>query len=251
MDHIKQIELQGANLKNLLDTGAFQFINNETPWFPYTSGEVGPYYVQSVAVEKDGAAYAFAVESIVKLIEADFSGFDVISGGETRDWDFSNPVAFAMRKPHLKLYKNGKALGASVTGKKVLHVADLNNEGSSVRDYWLPMIKSLGGELAGVVFFVDRNEDGVAVLDSLGLKHGSVVLLDEPAWKVVLESGCISRTVYEGLVRRIADKRAWAISALMDNPAYFLKFKNDKATREKAVKIQRTYPETANISGAD
>ena len=58
--------IQATNLRNLLNTGAFQFVDERTPWFPYTSGQVGPYYVQSTTVEKDGAAYATAIRSLSK-----------------------------------------------------------------------------------------------------------------------------------------------------------------------------------------
>ena len=169
------ISMQADNLRNLLNTGAFQFVDERTPWFPYTSGQVGPYYVQSTTVEKDGGAYATAIQSLVRLIQAEAGAFDAISGGETRDWDFSNPVAVALRKPHLKMYKNGKVLGADIAGQTFLHVADLNNEGSSVRDYWKPIIEQGGGRLAGVVSFVDRMEDGFTTLKKLGVRLFCVV----------------------------------------------------------------------------
>ena len=178
------ISMQATNLRNLLNTGAFRFVDERTPWFPYTSGQVGPYYVQSTTVEKDGEAYATAIQSLVGLIQTEVGAFDAISGGETRDWDFSNPVAIALRKPHLKMYKDGKILGADIAGKTFLHVADLNNEGSSVRDYWKPIIEQGGGRLAGVVSFVDRMEDGFTALKKLGIRLFCVVPLDARAWGI-------------------------------------------------------------------
>lgn len=245
MEINERLQLQRENLVNLLRSGAFQFIDEKTPWFPYTSGEIGPYYVQSIAVEKDGAAYVKAVDSLVNLIKTGFPDCDLISGGETRDWDFSNPVAYALGKPHLKLYKNGKMLGADPAGKRVLHVADLNNEGSSVRDYWLPAVRKSGGDFAGVVFFVDRLEDGARVMDSLGLQHDSVVPLNEQAWAIVRDSGYISEAVYGELVKRIADKRAWALDRLKTHKSYFMDFQKQEANRDKASKIIKTYPEIA------
>ena len=61
MTAIDTLTMQETNLRNLLNTGAFRFVDEHTPWFPYTSGQVGPYYVQSTTVEKDGVAYATAV----------------------------------------------------------------------------------------------------------------------------------------------------------------------------------------------
>ena len=235
------IAMQATNLRNLLNTGAFRFVDERTPWFPYTSGQVGPYYVQSTTVEKDGLAYATAIQSLVGLIQAQAGAFDAISGGETRDWDFSNPVAIALRKPHLKMYKDGKVLGADIAGKTFLHVADLNNEGSSVRDHWKPIIEQGGGRLAGVVSFVDRMEDGFTVLKKLGLRLFCVVPLDARAWDIARETGFVSAALYMELVARQDNRDAWAERALLSHPDYFRRFHQDPQTRAKAARIINTY----------
>jgi len=236
------ISMQETNLRNLLNTGAFRFVDERTPWFPYTSGQVGPYYVQSTTVEKDGLAYATAIQSLVRLIQAEAGAFDAISGGETRDWDFSNPVAIALRKPHLKMYKDGKVLGADIAGKTFLHVADLNNEGSSVRDYWKPIIEQGGGRLAGVVSFVDRMEDGFTVLKELGIRLFCVVPLDARAWGIARETGHVSAALYAELVARLDNRNAWAERALLSHPDYFRRFHQDPKTHAKAAGIINTYP---------
>jgi orotate phosphoribosyltransferase len=235
------MSMQETNLRNLLKTGAFRFVDERTPWFPYTSGQVGAYYVQSTTVEKDGPAYAAAIQSLASLIRADAGAFDAISGGETRDWDFSNPVAVALRKPHLKLYKDGKALGADIAGKTFLHVADLNNEGSSVRDYWKPIIEQGGGRMAGVVAFVDRMEEGFALLKGLGLRLLSVVPLDERAWEIARATGHVNAALCAELVARRGDPAAWAEGALLKHPDYFRRFYRNPLTRPKAAKIINTY----------
>jgi len=237
-----KIGLQKSNLRNLTKTGAFRFIDDRTPWFPYTSGQVGPYYIQSVSVEKDGAKYAHAVRSLIELIRSEIGSFDVISGGETRDWDFSNPVAALMRKPHAKIYKDGRLIGAGVKGKKVLHVADLNNEGSSMRDYWKPIIEKNNGSLIGIVSFVDRMEDGFLLFKKMALPCFSVVPLDKTAWDIILSEGYISKGVHKQLVARMRGREKWAINALLGNPVYFGQFHDAEATRAKALKIMKAYP---------
>lgn len=209
--------LKKQSLEDLARLGEPQFTDT---WFPYTSGEVGPYYVQSVAIEKDGDAYARAVSGLCELAEAILGrdGFDVISGGESRDWDFSNPVAYSLRKPHAKLYKNGKILGAAISGKRVLHVADLNNEGSSVRDFWYPIIRSNGGMLKQAIFFIDRMEEGIKVLRSLNLPCDSLAPLDEDAWQTLFSIGVIDREMYKSLAQRSEDRHEWARRALRDHP---------------------------------
>lgn len=235
------ISMQETNLRNLLNTGAFRFADEHIPWFPYTSGQVGPYYVQSTTVEKNGRAYATAIQSLVGLIQTQVGTFDAISGGETRDWDFSNPVAIALRKPHLKMYKNGKVLGADIAGQTFLHVADLNNEGSSVRDYWKPIIEQGGGRLAGVVSFVDRMEDGFTALRKLGIRLFCVVPLDARAWGIARETGHVSAALYAQLVARQDNRDAWAEHALLSHPDYFRRFNQDPKTRAKAARIINTY----------
>lgn len=236
-------ELQETNLLNLLKAGAFQFIDVATPWFPYTSGQVGPYYVQSIAIEKDGAAYAAAIRSMLEIIRAEFPACDAISGGETRDWDFSNPVAVALEKPHVKIYKDGKTLGADIAGKAILHVADLNNEGSSLRDCWKPVIEKQGGRLIGFMAFVDRLEEGTEVIRELGLKAASVVPLDARAWDLARQAGFLPGAAHAALTERLRDRRAWAVRTLLDHPAHFQTLYGNPATNARALKIIRTYPE--------
>lgn len=246
---IDKVALQNTNLRNLIKTGAFRFIDEATPWFPYTSGQIGPYYVQSISVEKDGAGYAHAVQSLIDLIKSEIDSFDVISGGETRDWDFSNPVAVLLKKPHAKMYKDGRLIGADVKGKKVLHVADLNNEGSSVRDYWKPIVERNNGALIAVLSFVDRLEDGFWLFKKMALPCYSVVPLDKIAWDIILKEGYISKGLHKQLVARMQDRRKWAINALLNNPEYFRNFYAQDATRNTALKIMQTYSEISDKLG--
>ncbi len=236
-------ELQEINLNNLLKTGAFQFANESTPWFPYTSGQIGPYYVQTITVEKNGRTYATAIESFARFVESEIPGFDAISGGETRDWDFSNPLAVALRKPHVKLYKEREPLGAAMKGKSILHVSDLNNEGSSVRDFWMPAIEKHGGRMIGLVSFVDRMEDGFFMLRELGLPVMSIVPLDERAWNIALDGGYVSAETHRSLVERMKNRRDWAVRTLLQYPDRFKSLFDNPLTRSKAQKIMSTYPE--------
>ena len=73
----------------LVKNGGFQFSDS---FFPYTSGEIGPYYVQSADIMKDRSDYAKAVKDMTNLIIPhipsakimDHSN-NIISGGESRD----------------------------------------------------------------------------------------------------------------------------------------------------------------------
>jgi len=117
--------LQLRHLEALVRNKGFQFTD---VFFPYTSGQIGPYYVQSAVVLNNGADYSRACKDMARAIKPSKESCDVISGGETRDWIFSFPVAAELELPHAMIYKNGKILGADIKDKKVVHVADLNNE---------------------------------------------------------------------------------------------------------------------------
>ncbi len=187
-------------------------------FFPYTSGEIGPYYVQSGGVQCTGRDYITAINDMASLV-SDAIGAErvskaVVSGGETRDWIFSNPVAFKLGMPHVMLYKDGKTVGADMNGMEDIHVADLNNEGSSLRDYWVPIIKKAGGTIQDVFFYVDRMEDGVQVVRDLGLRSHAGVPLDAHAWDYSQKIEIVNPEVYKSLMERAENKDDWARAML-------------------------------------
>ncbi|MBU3912713.1 MAG: hypothetical protein KKB21_01210 [Nanoarchaeota archaeon] len=209
-------EMQTRNLIALAKSpDGFKFTNT---FFPYTSGEIGPYYVQSGGVLHEGKAYAQACKDMTELVVRSFGGVPpkdlVISGGESRDWMFSAPVAERLELPYAKIYKDGKIVGASMKDRTVAHVADLNNEGSSPRDLWVPVIKREGGNPQTITFFVDRLEDGVGVMQELGLRSNAVIPLDEYAWGVLQKEGIITPDAYNSLRKRMENKDIWAHAML-------------------------------------
>ncbi len=239
----KLLELQKENLLRLVKHGEPKFTDK---WFPYTSGEVGPYYIQSVVVERDGDDYRAAIDSICKLIEGTVGeDFDAISGGESSDWDFSNPVAYALKKPHVKLYKDSKPLGAEIKGKRIVHVADLQNEGSSIRDLWHPQIDKNGGKLIHAFFYVDRLEHGVQVMEELGIPSLSVVPLGANAWQILQDIGYITPELYKSLNKRMENSTAWAHNALKTHIVLLDDMLRSENPKEKAKgeKILSTYKE--------
>ena len=101
-------ELQEKNLKILSrHKGGFQFIET---FFPYTSGEIGPYYVQSGVVQNNGFDFEGAVSNMTFMVKQTLGerpDDTIISGGESRDWIFSIPIAARLRVPHTMIYKDG------------------------------------------------------------------------------------------------------------------------------------------------
>jgi orotate phosphoribosyltransferase len=250
MREIKE-EMQKRNLSALAKSpGGFQFTRT---FVPYTSYEIGPYYVQSAAIMSNGLAYAIACSDIANLVKEtlgeEFKG--IISGGESRDWCFSGNVAQILQMPHTMIYKTDetgkcKTIGADMKGADVIHVADLNNEGSSPRDMWVPTIRSAGGKIKDIFFYVDRLESGVEEMAKLGLKSHAVIPLDEKAWKYLQEINVVTPEVYESLCRRMENKDEWAKNMLYSDAGLetMVSLLGSLKTREKAQKILSVgYPE--------
>ncbi|GAH78042.1 unnamed protein product, partial [marine sediment metagenome] len=122
-----EVKLQERGLDALFRNDGFEFTDT---FVPYTSGEIGNYYIESTVVKKSGRDYRVACKSIERLIKTHVSyPWDfVISGGESRDWPFSSPVAVMLGRPHFMIYKDGKTKGADVTGETVIHIAGLIND---------------------------------------------------------------------------------------------------------------------------
>jgi len=243
MDKSK-VRLQKRNLDRLVRNGGFKLTKT---FFPYASGEIGPFYVNSEVVMRNPTDYFRACEDMTNLIrDEQIEELGVISGGEKRDWIFSIPVSLFLYLSPTMICKNGTIYGADMNGKLVAHVADLNNEGSSVRDLWVPAIKKAGGRIKQVFFYVDRLEDGTKVVQDLGLESHAVVPLDANAWEYLQKQGVVSREIYQTLMKRMEDKDAWA-RAMLRSEAGFEKLVQlvlDPTTKQKAVEIwKKGYPD--------
>jgi len=241
-------DLQKKHLEILVRNKGFEFTDT---FFPYTSGEIGPYYVQSVVVENNGEDYYQVIKDMVGLISRNvkIDNSTVISGGESRDWDFSNPVAYEFKLPHAKIYKNGKVLGADMKDKKIIHVADLSNEGFSLRDLWIPAIRDRGGKIEHIFFYVDRMENGPNVMEELGLQSYALVPLDDKAWDYLLENNVVSSEIYADLKERGTTKEerdSWARKMLKSDRGFKIlkRFFENPNTKQKAMKIiEKGYPD--------
>ncbi len=130
-------------LTALLDTQALRLAPpGEVFW--YTSGTVGPYYINTEylyggpeqaqlllafiderkedadfpqrlqeRVEKqyaENAVYRQVVDGLVALARENGADFNGVSGGERRDWFFSLAVAERLGKPALLIYKDGRTV---------------------------------------------------------------------------------------------------------------------------------------------
>ena len=210
-------ELRNRNLNNLIALGGLKF---DEVFYPYTSGKIGPYFLESLEITSNGDAYRQARDDMCRYIAEflGFNSFEFISGGETKDWDFSNAVASELGYGHIKLYKNREPKGAKFRGETVLHIADINNKGSSVRDYWVPQIRDGGGIIDDILFFVDRMEEGVEEMEKLTINRHALIELNRDVWQFLFDNSVIKKENYNALNMYQENREKWGIDTLRRNP---------------------------------
>ena len=230
----------------LFETNALRICPDNKPFW-YTSGKIGPYYINThflygseqdavnllkfIDSEKENKEtlpkkvfketfnhyneneiYKNVINEMIAFIKENINvdEIDYISGGERRDWFFSNIIANLLSKPHITIYKDlsmvvtdstfEKELNKSeVKGSKVLHIADLITEASSYIRAWIPAIKSLEAEIAWSTVVVDRMQGGKEKLENENVKSLSMINIDTSLFEKALSMDIINETQFEML----------------------------------------------------
>ncbi len=223
----------------LFETKAVKFCEENKPFW-YTSGKIGPYFINTHFVygsEKDATEllsfidecladkktlpekvfkkvlkqyeeneiYHNVIDAMKNYIEKniDVSEIDYISGGERRDWFFSNILAYLLDKPHISIYKDLSSVISdskfensetvnNIDNKKVLHVADLVTIASSYIRAWIPAIKNIGGQMCWSCVVVDRMQGGKEKIEAQGVKALSLVNVDNTLFETAYKNGIIN-----------------------------------------------------------
>ena len=228
-------------ITHLFKTNAFKICPENKPFW-YTSGKIGPYFINAQFLygsEKDAnellafidhelenstkyelpknvfektltqynknEIYKTTINEFINFIKTnlDITAIDYISGGERRDWYFSNMVAYLLEKPHITIYKDLSTVCSTsnfsettdltnLSNKNVLHVADLLNVASSYLRAWIPAIKNLCGNLKWSIVAVDRQQGGLEVLKEAGVESYSLVNIDNSLFDTALELNIIN-----------------------------------------------------------
>jgi orotate phosphoribosyltransferase len=236
----KQIKEQGLLI--LAGYGQPEFTDS---FQTYTSGKIGPYFIQCGSIIENPFDYETAMNSMLDLIKStvDYSDYDAISGGETRDWLFSLPLALSLKKPHIMLYKNREPIGAKIRKKTLIHIADLNNEGRSIEN-WNKIIEQNGGMISHAFFYVDRLEKGTEVIKNLGIQSRSVVEMDKDAWKFLADNKKITHANLIEVMQRNEDEKAWAHNKLKTHIGKLESMLRNPKEKPKAERIlNQGYPE--------
>ena len=230
----------------LFETNALRICPDNKPFW-YTSGKIGPYYINThflygseqdavdllefVDYEKQdkenlpkkvfektfehyeqNEIYKNVINEMINFIKQNINidEFDYISGGERRDWFFSNIVANKLGKPHITIYKDLSMVindskfeytieKSNVKNAKVLHIADLITEASSYLRAWIPAIQSLGAQIVWSTVVVDRMQGGKEKLENANVKSLSMINIDEKLFEKALSMNIINDTQFEML----------------------------------------------------
>lgn len=237
----------------LFETNAFKICEENNPFW-YTSGKIGPYFVnadflygseedskklldfinQELETEEkenipahvfakvleqyeSNETFKYVIDSLVEYIQEniDTDIIDYISGGERRDWYFSNLISYLLGKPHITIFKDlttvvstcdfeESTLVETLENKKILHIADLLNQSSSYSRSWIPAIKQLGSTMTWSIVIVDRMQGGSKVLSDMGIKSFSILKIDDVLFSKALELGIINNSQLE-MLRNFAE----------------------------------------------
>lgn len=264
----------------LFETNAIRICEENKPFW-YTSGKIGPYFVNTHFVygsEKDAnellsfideslsdkitlpkkvfekvlkqynenEIYKNVINTMKEYIEnnINISEVDYISGGERRDWFFSNIIAYLLNKPHISIFKDLSTVVSTsnfenseritkLENKKVLHIADLITVASSYLRAWIPAIKNLGSNICWSCVVVDRMQGGKDKIEAEGIKSLSLVNIDEKLFQKALDLKIINENQLQMLNNFFKNPDGTMRQFLIDNPEFL---KNALSSNEKTQK---------------
>ena len=259
-----------SNLVNyLFETNAIRFCEENKPFW-YTSGKIGPYFVNAEFFYGSDAdsknllnfidneleneskenipnhiftkvlnhyntnnIYKTTIDTMVEYIKnhIDTNSIDYISGGERRDWFFSNMVAYLLNKPHVTIYKDLTTVESSfdftkniiiskIENKNFLHVADLLNQSASFTRAWIPAIENLGSKIKHALFVIDRMDGGTQVLTDCNVTVHSLIKINDDLFLKALELNIINEKQLEILREFKKDQMASMKKFLIDHPEF-------------------------------
>lgn len=248
--------------EDLFKTNAIRVAPADTPFW-YTSGKLGPFFINTHFLAKDeqtagdilklieeavaddkekapfrifnafrnlyeeSATYKNCIDSLVEAAKK--FDFDLISGGERRDFFFSMMPAYILGKPHLTIYKdlssvitdsNFNNIEYDLNGKKVLHIADLITEASSYERAWIPAIRGLDADITDTVAVVDRNQNGRKVLEGLGVNMETLTKVDKGLFDEALDNGSVNKEQYDLVLQFLDDPDKYMKDFIKAHPSF-------------------------------
>lgn len=269
----------------LFETKAVKFCEENQPFF-LTSGTISPYFVNTHFLygnEKEATEFLSYIDTLLedrvnlpkKVFEKVFSQYqknaifqytidtmieaiknhvnieeiDYISGGERRDWYFSNMIAYLLKKPHLTLFKDMEAFVSpydfsstekitNIEGKTVLNASDLVTAASNYVRSWIPAVKNLNGKLLWTCYVVDRKQGGTEVLEKEGIQTIPLALVDNTLFEKAFTLGIINQVQLDMLKNFYHDPYETMRNFLKEHPEFIENaLKSDNERTLKRVKL--------------
>lgn len=266
----------------LFETNAIRFCDENKPFW-YTSGKIGPYFInthfvygsekeatellsfiddclsdkltlpkkvfdKTLAQYNNNEIYKNIIDTMKSFIDKNINidEIDYVSGGERRDWFFSNIIAHLLGKPHITIFKDLSTVVSdsnfentesvtSLDGKKVLHIADLITVASSYIRAWLPAINALGAKICWSCVVVDRMQGGKEKIEAEGVKSFSLVQVDINLFKKALDLKIINEVQFDMLKGFFENPDETMRQFLIEHPKFLENSLNsDEKTRKRA-----------------
>lgn len=266
----------------LFETNAIKFCEENKPFW-YTSGKIGPYFINThfiygneadakellsfideqlsdkmtlpknifekvLAQYNSNQIYKDVIDTMIATIKENINvnEIDYVSGGERRDWFFSNMIAYLLNKPHISIYKDLNAVVSDskfettfaldrIDDKKVLHVADLVTVASSYIRAWIPAIENFGAKMCWSCVVVDRMQGGSEKLKEKGVLPLSLVQVDKTLFAKALEMNVINESQQEMLNGFFENPDETMKQFLINHPEFIENFLNaDEKTAKRA-----------------
>lgn len=266
----------------LFETKAIKFCEENKPFW-YTSGKIGPYFINThfvygseseasellafiddclsdhltlpekvfkkvLAQYENNEIYHNVIEAMKNYIleNIDISQIDYISGGERRDWFFSNMIAYLIKKPHISIFKDLSTVVSdfkfentssinNINNKNVLHIADLITVASSYIRAWIPAIKNINGKICWSCVVVDRMQGGKAKIEAEGVKSFSLVNVDNTLFETAFKNNIINENQLNMLKEFFKDPDNTMKQFLINHPDFLENALNaDKKTAQRA-----------------
>lgn len=265
----------------LFETKAVKFCEENKPFF-LTSGMISPYFVNThflygnekeatdflayidtlledrinlpkkvfekvLSQYENNNIFKYTIDTMVNAItdNVNISEIDYISGGERRDWYFSNMIAYLLKKPHLTLFKDLEAFESTydfsttekvtnIQGKTVLNASDLVTVASNYVRSWIPAVKNLNGKLLWTCYVVDRKEGGTEILQKENIKTISLACVDNSLFEKAFELGIINQAQLDMLKAFYKDHFTTMRDFLVNHPEFIEEAL--KSTNERTLK---------------
>ena len=266
----------------LFSTNAIKFCEENKPFW-YTSGKIGPYFINThfiygseddakellsfideqlsdkMALPKNvfekvlnqyntNQIYKDVIDTMINTIKSniDISEINYISGGERRDWFFSNIIAYLLNKPHISIYKDLNAVVSNrdfeetkildkIEGAKVLHIADLVTVASSYIRAWIPALENFGAKMCWSCVVVDRMQGGTEKIQENGILPLSLVQVDKNLFAKAVKMNIINEAQQEMLNGFFENPDETMKNFLIEHPEFLENsLKSDEKTAKRA-----------------